>query len=68
MGAAPSHRRPHDWQRAIGSLARLTILSVVESVGADGTISTIEGGSSDSVARRTYGTDSGGAIGYVRLG
>lgn len=36
--------------------------------GADGTISTIEGSFSDSVARRSYGTDGGGASGYVRLG
>jgi hypothetical protein len=43
-------------------------IGVVESVGADGTISTIEGNSSDSVARRTYGSDGGGAVGYVRLG
>jgi hypothetical protein len=43
-------------------------IGVVESVAADGTIATIEGNSSDSVARRTYGRDGGGAIGYVRLG
>jgi len=43
-------------------------IGVVESVGADGKISTVEGNSSDSVARRTYGADGGGAIGYVRLG
>ena len=43
-------------------------IGVVESVGADGTIQTIEGNSSDSVARRSYGGDGGGAIGYVRLG
>ena len=43
-------------------------MGVVESVGADGSISTIEGNSSDSVARRKYGADGGGAIGYVRLG
>ena len=43
-------------------------IGVVESVGADGTISTIEGNSSDSVARRSYGADGGGAVGYVRLG
>ena len=43
-------------------------IGVVESVGADGTISTIEGNSSDSVARRTYAADGGGAVGYVRLG
>ena len=43
-------------------------IGVVESVGADGTVSTIEGNSSDQVARRSYGADGGGAIGYVRLG
>jgi CHAP domain len=43
-------------------------IGVVESVGADGSISTIEGNSSDKVSRRTYGSDGGGAIGYVRLG
>jgi hypothetical protein len=43
-------------------------IGIVESVGADGAISTIEGNSSDSVARRDYGADGGGAIGYVRLG
>ena len=43
-------------------------MGIVESVGADGTIKTIEGNSSDSVASRTYGPDGGGAIGYVRLG
>ena len=40
---------------------------MVESVGADGSIHTVEGNSSDSVARRTYGPDGGGATGYVRL-
>jgi hypothetical protein len=43
-------------------------IGVVESVGADGRVNTIEGNSSDSVARRSYGADGGGAIGYVRLG
>jgi hypothetical protein len=43
-------------------------IGIVESVGADGSISTIEGNSSDRVNRRTYGSDGGGAIGYVRLG
>jgi hypothetical protein len=43
-------------------------IGVVESVGPDGRINTIEGNSSDSVARRSYGADGGGAIGYVRLG
>ena len=60
--AAGAQPQPGDlivWDEHIG---------VVESVGADGTISTIEGNSSDSVARRSYGADGGGAIGYVRLG
>jgi hypothetical protein len=43
-------------------------IGVVESVGADGTITTIEGNSSDQVARRTYAPGSRPAIGYVRLG
>ena len=43
-------------------------IGVVESVDADGSIHTIEGNSSDRVSRRTYGSDGGGAIGYVRLG
>ncbi|HET8949388.1 MAG TPA: CHAP domain-containing protein [Solirubrobacteraceae bacterium] len=43
-------------------------IGIVESVAADGKISTIEGNSSDSVARRTYGSDGGGAVGFVRLG
>ena len=43
-------------------------IGIVESVGADGSIRTIEGNSSDSVAQRSYGSDGGGAIGYVRLG
>jgi hypothetical protein len=43
-------------------------IGIVESVDPDGTIHTIEGNSSDSVSRRTYGPDGGGATGYVRLG
>src|SRR5215217_381865 len=43
-------------------------IGVVESVDADGTIHTIEGNSSDQVSQRTYGSDGGGAVGYVRLG
>ena len=43
-------------------------IGIVESVGADGSIHTIEGNSSNMVAQRTYGSDGGGAIGYVRLG
>jgi hypothetical protein len=43
-------------------------IGVVESVDSDGSIHTIEGNSSDQVARRTYGADGGGAVGWVRLG
>jgi hypothetical protein len=43
-------------------------IGVVESVDPDGSIHTIEGNSSDQVSRRTYGSDGGNAIGYVRLG
>jgi CHAP domain len=43
-------------------------IGVVESVGNDGTINTIEGNSSDQVARRSYAPGSRPAIGYVRLG
>jgi hypothetical protein len=43
-------------------------IGIVESVGADGSIKTIEGNSSDQVARRNYGKDGGGAIGFVRMG
>jgi hypothetical protein len=43
-------------------------IGVVESVEPDGSIKTIEGNSSDAVSRRTYGSDGGGAVGYVRLG
>jgi hypothetical protein len=43
-------------------------IGVVESVAADGSITTIEGNSSNMVARRDYGADGGGAIGFVRLG
>jgi CHAP domain len=42
-------------------------IGIVESVGADGSINTVEGNSSDAVSRRTYGADGGGATGYVRL-
>ena len=40
-------------------------MGIVESVGPDGSIKTIEGNSSDSVVRRSYGPDGGGALGYV---
>jgi CHAP domain len=43
-------------------------IGVVESVGADGTINTIEGNSSDKVSQRSYPPGSRPAIGYVRLG
>jgi hypothetical protein len=43
-------------------------IGVVESVGADGTINTIEGNSSDKVSERSYPPGSRPAIGYVRLG
>ena len=43
-------------------------IGIVESVGPDGSINTIEGNSSDSVARRSYGPDGGGASSYIRLG
>ena len=43
-------------------------IGVVESVGADGTIATIEGNSSDQVSRRTYAPGERPAVGYVRLG
>ena len=43
-------------------------IGMVESVLPGGRIQTIEGNSSDQVARRTYGPDGGGATGYVRLG
>ena len=43
-------------------------IGVVESVGADGTINTIEGNSSDQVSQRTYAPGARPAIGYVRLG
>jgi hypothetical protein len=43
-------------------------IGVVESVGADGSVTTIEGNSSHMVARRQHGPGGDGAIGYVRLG
>src|SRR5690348_2389619 len=43
-------------------------IGVVENVLPDGRIQTIEGNSSDQVARRTYDSGGGGAIGFVRLG
>jgi hypothetical protein len=58
-GATPAPGDLIVWDEHIG---------VVESVGADGSIHTIEGNSSDQVSQRTYGADGGGAVGYVRLG
>ncbi len=43
-------------------------IGVVESVGTDGTINTIEGNSSDQVSTRSYAPGARPAIGYVRLG
>jgi hypothetical protein len=43
-------------------------IGIVESVAPDGTITTVEGNSSNAVSRRTYAAGGGGAIGYVRLG
>ena len=43
-------------------------IGMVEQVLPDGRIQTIEGNSSDQVARRTYGPDGGGATGFVRVG
>jgi hypothetical protein len=42
-------------------------IGIVESVGADGSVHTIEGNSSNAVTRRAYGPDAGGATAYVRL-
>jgi hypothetical protein len=58
-GSTPSAGDLIVWDEHIG---------VVESVDPDGTIHTIEGNSSDQVSQRTYGSDGGGAVGYVRLG
>jgi hypothetical protein len=43
-------------------------IGVVDSVGTDGTINTIEGNSSDKVSERSYAPGQRPAIGYVRLG
>jgi hypothetical protein len=43
-------------------------IGIVQSVDPDGSIHTVEGNSSDRVSQRTYGSDGGGAVGYVRLG
>lgn len=41
-------------------------MGIVESVGPDGSVQTIEGNSGDAVTRRTHAA--GSALGYVRLG
>jgi CHAP domain len=43
-------------------------IGIVESVGPDGSINTVEGNSSDQVSRRSYAPGERPAIGYVRLG
>jgi hypothetical protein len=43
-------------------------IGIVESVAADGTITTIEGNSSDQVSRRTHDASGDGALGWVRVG
>ena len=58
-GSTPSPGDLIVWDEHIG---------VVERVDPDGTIHTIEGNSSDQVSQRTYSSDGGGAVGYVRLG
>lgn len=42
-------------------------MGIVESVAADGSVTTIEGNSSDSVARRTYRPGAGGATLFVQM-
>ena len=59
QGVAPQPGDIIVWDEHIG---------LVEGVDANGTIHTIEGNSSDQVARRTYDASGGGAVGYVRLG
>lgn len=57
---APARPNPGDlivWDEHIG---------VVESVAPDGTVTTIEGNSSNMVARRTHAA--GSALGYIRMG
>jgi hypothetical protein len=43
-------------------------IGIVESVKPDGSITTVEGNSSDAVSKRSYGPDHGGAVGFVRIG
>jgi hypothetical protein len=42
-------------------------MGVVESVRPDGSITTIEGNSSDAVSRRTHPVGGGNAVGFVRM-
>ena len=56
-GAAPQPGDLIVWDEHIG---------IVESVGPNGTVNTIEGNSSDQVIRRQHAA--GSALGYVRLG
>ncbi len=42
-------------------------IGMVESVGADGSIQTIEGNSSDRVSRRDPGPGGDSAVGFVRM-
>jgi hypothetical protein len=43
-------------------------IGIVESVAPDGSMTTVEGNSSNMVARRTHAAGGDGATGYVRLG
>jgi hypothetical protein len=43
-------------------------IGIVESVKPDGSITTIEGNSSNRVSHRDYGSGANGAIGFVRIG
>jgi hypothetical protein len=61
----PAGSRPHPGDLIVWGSRHI---GIVESVGSDGSIHTIEGNSSDCVSRRTYGADGGGATSYVRLG
>ena len=61
ISAASALPRPGDlvvWDEHIG---------IVEGVGPDGSIQTIEGNSSNQVSRRTHGPGGDGAVGYVRM-
>lgn len=61
-GRATATPQPGDlvvWDEHVG---------IVESVKPDGSITTVEGNSSDAVSRRSYGPGANGAVGFVRLG